>query len=117
MSLSCKYCGTSVGEGTKQQPTTVDDEVFCPRCFVWHRCHMEPKRFNASQTAAVFCHTCGMTTVSFTAGVRGSRFCGHCLRHGASLVRPDSSAMKEIEELGRQLREKLKSEGGGVVLG
>jgi len=85
---ACCHCGSSVGPDAKVQPTTVDGETWCPRCFVWIRMHRERERFDASQTAVVRCHAqgCGWESVSF--GVEGgSRFrCGHCGQFMALLV-------------------------------
>jgi len=104
--MHCSLCQSSVGDDVKVQPTTVDGERFCPRCFVFRRVHAEPERFNASQMAAVHCQLCGWDSVSF--GVHPMRFqaarCNHCLQYSAMilpielmpLTKKEASTIEEI---------------------
>lgn len=86
--MHCCNCQSTIGDEAKVQPTTVDGEVYCPRCFVWRRANAEPNRFNAAQMAAVRCQLCGWVTVSF--GCNPISFqaprCGHCLNFSALLL-------------------------------
>ena len=79
----CCNCSSPVGAAAKVQPTTIDDEVWCPRCTVWKRMHMEPDRLSAHQAAAVLCQFCGWTTVSLGARPGRGCQCSHCRRFGA----------------------------------
>jgi len=104
--MHCSHCQSTIGDEAKVQPTHVDGETFCPRCFVWRRIHAEPARFNASQMAAVRCQICGWQSVSF--GVNPASFqaarCGHCLGFCAlvlpleemPMTRKEAAAMEEI---------------------
>lgn len=82
----CCNCSSAVGTSAKCQPTDVEGEIFCPRCFVWKRMLIEPERFNASQAAAVKCQFCAWTTVCFGARPGAGLVCSHCGKGGAMRV-------------------------------
>lgn len=103
----CCCCSSAVGAPIKVQPTNVDSETWCPRCFVWLRSPLEPGRFNASNTAAVQCVFCGFASVSFTAGPMGRRSCGHCGRPGAMLIKPKAEDMKDLADTFQAMRERM----------
>jgi late competence protein required for DNA uptake (superfamily II DNA/RNA helicase) len=102
----CCRCTSGVGDEAKVQPTIVDGEVYCPRCFVTRRMREEPERFNATQACAAQCTRCGWQSVSFGA-LPGARLrCGHCLRFQALAVDLESlpltpAEQSAIEELAR----------------
>lgn len=108
----CCFCSSSVGPQAKVHPQNVDNETWCPRCFVWWRMGMEPGRFNASRSAAVQCQFCGWITVSHGVSVRGAARCFHCNAGGAILLNPTKEQMKEAETFFRAFREKVKTDGG-----
>lgn len=105
----CKYCATPVGEAVKVQPQNVDDDIFCPTCFVWHRAPAEPNRFHAAGVSSVHCNGCGWDSVSFASGPGvpgGRRTCGHCRSTGALDIRPTTAAIQAINAVGAMIRER-----------
>lgn len=105
----CKVCATAVGEPVKTQPTLVDDETFCPRCFSWHRCLLEPERFNARYIAPVRCQFCAWVSVCFSAGPGMMRMCGHCGKPGALLLPMNHEQTVEFEKMIRDAIDAAKT--------
>ena len=103
----CDCCASSMGDAVKVQPTNVDREKFCPRCFCFVRMHSEPERFQASRTAAVLCQFCGWLSVCFNVAF-GRATCGHCQRPGAMIVRPRPEDMPELRKAAELLRDAAK---------
>jgi len=100
----CCNCSSSCDQTSDGRPvspvnvTPADDpngrpELWCARCFVFKRMHLEPERFNASSTAAVRCQFCGGESVCFSLGPGGAARCGCCGRPGAILIRPSEEDM------------------------
>ena len=92
---ACCNCASSVGAEAKVQPTTVHPadgrgkpETWCPRCFVWNRMHLEPERFNASQTCAARCQFCHWVMVCYGGQPGRGLMCTNCLRFGAIKIVP-----------------------------
>ena len=64
----CSNCHEPLGDGPKRAPVLADTggderDVFCARCFVWHRAPMEIGRYAAEHYAAVLCGACGWESV------------------------------------------------------
>jgi hypothetical protein len=74
---NCENCQCDLGVEVKELPVHVEEEVWCPQCFVWKRAAMEPERF-MGDLKAVHCMRCGMVSVDFGRGA-----CGQC---GASIA-------------------------------
>ena len=90
----CCNCSSAVGDAVKVQPTNCDGETWCPRCWVWKRCAMEPDRWQAHRTAACVCQFCGWTVVCFGVRPMFPPRCSHCGRPGARLIRPTDEDLK-----------------------
>jgi len=102
----CCRCASSVGDEAKVQPSIVDGEVYCPRCFVTRRMREEPERYNATQACAAQCVRCEWLTVSFGARPGSKLRCGHCLSFMALAVPLEtlplaSDEQRTIEDLAR----------------
>jgi hypothetical protein len=97
-SACCSRCASTVGDGVKVQPTTVDGEKFCPRCFVWWRMASEPSRFNASQACVVKCQHCEWTAISFGGRPGGGGLrCSNCGQGGAQRIRIEADMLSNLE--------------------
>ena len=104
----CCNCSSAVGDSAHVHPVRVHaedgkgaPEVWCPRCFVWHRMNLEPDRWDASHTAVVRCQFCPWISVCH--GVNnGAAFCGHCGAVGALLIQPSSADMDKLTEIVHQ---------------
>jgi ribosomal protein S27E len=105
----CRCCSSAVGEAVKSQPTRVDGETWCARCFVWIRAHKEPNRFNSSYTVAVRCLKCGWHSVCFSAGVGMRATCGHCGWPGVLPLPMTADDQKELRELAQAFAEKTRA--------
>lgn len=104
----CCRCSSSVGSAVKVQPTNVDGEIHCPRCFVWLRMAEEPERFNASQACVVRCQFCQWVSVSFGARPGHGLTCMRCMRGGAIAERVDPAFIEPWKEAIRATQEQVR---------
>jgi hypothetical protein len=93
---ACCNCSSTLGPSNKMQPTNVDGELWCPRCFTWKRANLEPERFNSSQTVAAQCQFCGWKVVCFGIGPGQRLTCNHCGRGGCMPLMPDPDDVAKI---------------------
>lgn len=68
----CANCHCELSAEAKELPFHVDEETWCPQCFVWKRAPMEPDRF-MGMLKAVHCMRCGMISVDMGRGA-----CSQC---------------------------------------
>lgn len=117
--MDCRNCGREIGAEVKVQPTNVDGEQFCPRCFVGVRMNMEPERFNASQTAAVRCQFCKFESVTQGARPGSGLRCGNCHRFGCLRVPLGEMPVGKltIEAVNDGLSDAMKQHGGSARRG